>query len=168
MCSDASLQSSPQLYQDSPDPAGTLDGLAQLCAQHPGCWAFVPPEQAALPASALVPGQSRGTEGLCKWPSLPGLNLLLPSFTRKMAGHGQTHVQHWLCRCPRLVAGAGTGSGQGRQQHSNLSSSSPPFPPSSLFLLAAAIPSSPSVSRPNLAPESMTDCGERGYFCVSI
>lgn len=44
----------------------------------------------ALPASALVPGQSRGTEELHKWLSLLGLNLLLLSFMPKTPGHSQT------------------------------------------------------------------------------
>lgn len=46
----------------------------------------------ALPAPSLVPGQSRGMEGLRKWLSLPAFSLLLPSFGRKTAGHGQTCV----------------------------------------------------------------------------
>jgi len=60
-----------------------------------GTGAFAPPRQAALPASALpasavLAGQSRGVGGLCTRLLLPALNLLALFFDGKMARHGRT------------------------------------------------------------------------------
>lgn len=137
----------------SPQGAGHQPCLPQPCLRQP-----------------QLPSRAEGWRG-CVHVSLPGLSLLFLPFIHEMAGHGQSRVPAPLTLALRLPPACcrcwhGQQAGKAAAQHP--SSSSPPFPPSSSFLPAAALPSSRSVSRPNPAPESMTDCGERGYFCVSI